>query len=93
MNTEPDERGAPKTLMTSFPPGPELQNAHTKPKKKDAKHKTGSHSNQHSEDKSFYTHKAGVPNIFSNLKLVYIFSVNPYLGPLQVHQNCILKLS
>ena len=32
-------------------------------------------------------------NIFSNLKLVYIFSVNPYLGPLQVHQNCILKLS
>ena len=23
-------------------------------------------------------------NIFSNLKLVYIFSVNPYLGPLQV---------
>ena len=27
-------------------------------------------------------------NIFSSLKLVYIFSVNPYLGPLQV-----LKLS
>ena len=25
-------------------------------------------------------------NIFSNLKLVYIFSVNPYLGPLQVLQ-------
>ena len=24
-------------------------------------------------------------NIFSNLKLVYIFSVNPYLGPLQVN--------
>ena len=23
-------------------------------------------------------------NIFSSLKLVYIFSVNPYLGPLQV---------
>ena len=23
-------------------------------------------------------------NIFSNLKLVYIFSVNPHLGPLQV---------
>ena len=32
-------------------------------------------------------------NIFSSLKLVYIFSVNPYLGPLQVkhiseYQNC-----
>ena len=25
-------------------------------------------------------------NIFSSLKLVYIFSVNPYLGPLQVLQ-------
>ena len=25
-------------------------------------------------------------NIFSSLKLVYIFSVNPYLGPLQVRE-------
>ena len=27
-------------------------------------------------------------NIFSSLKLVYIFSVNPYLGPLQVAWWC-----
>ena len=26
-------------------------------------------------------------NIFSSLKLVYIFSVNPYLGPLQVYHH------
>ena len=26
-------------------------------------------------------------NIFSSLKLVYIFSVNPHLGPLQVASN------
>lgn len=26
-------------------------------------------------------------NIFSSLKLVYIFSVNPHLGPLQVYRN------
>ena len=29
-------------------------------------------------------------NIFSNLKLVYIFSVNPYLGPLQVTNTVFL---
>ena len=28
-------------------------------------------------------------NIFSNLKLVYIFSVNPYLGPLQVREKAV----
>ena len=32
-------------------------------------------------------------NIFSNLKLVYIFSVNPYLGPLQVNLYIFLKQS
>ena len=33
-------------------------------------------------------------NIFSSLKLVYIFSVNPYLGPLQVicHALLIVKV-
>ena len=33
-------------------------------------------------------------NIFSSLKLVYIFSVNPYLGPLQViwHAQLIVKV-
>ena len=30
-------------------------------------------------------------NIFSSLKLVYIFSVNPYLGPLQVTEIIIEK--
>ena len=29
-------------------------------------------------------------NIFSSLKLVYIFSVNPYLGPLQVARLLLL---
>ena len=32
-------------------------------------------------------------NIFSSLKLVYIFSVNPYLGPLQVHWPASLTFS
>ena len=31
-------------------------------------------------------------NIFSNLKLVYIFSVNPYLGPLQVTDTFFLTI-
>ena len=67
MNTEPDEKGVPKTLMTSFPPGPELQNVPKKPKKNDTKLKND-YNQCGSDDRSFYTHKAGVPNIFSNLK-------------------------
>lgn len=31
-------------------------------------------------------------NIFSSLKLVYIFSVNPHLGPLQVSPNKFINL-
>ena len=31
-------------------------------------------------------------NIFSSLKLVYIFSVNPYLGPLQVSTKVIKSI-
>ena len=31
-------------------------------------------------------------NIFSSLKLVYIFSVNPYLGPLQVGEKFIVSI-
>ena len=31
-------------------------------------------------------------NIFSSLKLVYIFSVNPYLGPLQVGEKFVSLL-
>ena len=31
-------------------------------------------------------------NIFSSLKLVYIFSVNPYLGPLQVIWHALLMV-
>lgn len=32
-------------------------------------------------------------NIFSSLKLVYIFSVNPYLGPLQVSPHTVSALT
>ena len=32
-------------------------------------------------------------NIFSNLKLVYIFSINPHLGPLQVNLIRYLELN
>ena len=33
------------------------------------------------------------PNIFSSIKLVYIFSVNPHLGPLQVRFNWFIQRS
>lgn len=32
-------------------------------------------------------------NIFSSLKLVYIFSVNPHLGPLQVSEKYFFAIS
>ena len=48
--------------------------------------------------KIMYTRAQGLfaaANIFSSLKLVYIFSVNPYLGPLQViwHALLIVKVT